>query len=200
MDMTYALSFTRRAIQAGHPEDITHVAVRPAKHDPRVDAAMYANLVFKGQESQRIASRIYVDMDRAWAACGTVPRFWELPSIEVETEDAIIFFYNLMMPHLYHYISILEKKTGKVSYVKQYSGGPLWGNVTTSNGGKGGHSSWSTYRWQLEAFVDAVRGKTPAYWISGKESVTQMEVIDSLYKAAGLPVRPTNWGTWEKTG
>lgn len=192
--MTYALSFTRQALHAKHPEQIQSATTRPLLRDPRVDSAMYANMTFRGSEEQLVSSRIYTDMARSYVG-GVLPRFWELPSIEVETEDAIIYFYNAMMPHLYHYIAITEKRSGRTKYVKQYSGGPLWGNVITSNGRKGGSSSWSTYRWQLESFVDAVRGRMPAYWIPGEESVTQMEVIDSLYLAAGLPIRPGSGST-----
>ncbi|GIK07396.1 hypothetical protein Aspvir_003059 [Aspergillus viridinutans] len=190
MDMTYALSFTRFALHAQLPQEIISVSVRPSQDDPRVDAAMYAHIDFQGPDGNPVHSRVYTDMAREKVA-GVIPRVWELPSIEVETEKAIVYFYNAMMPHLYHYISITDKSTGKVSYKKQYSGGPLWGNVVTSTGAKGGNPHWSTYRWQLEAFVDAVKGKTPAYWVSGEESIWQMESIDSLYKAANLPVRPS---------
>jgi hypothetical protein len=58
-----------------------------------------------------------------------------------------------------------------------------------TTGGKGGKSYWSTYRWQLEAFVDAVRGEALAYWIPSEESIIQMETIDAIYRAAELPVR-----------
>lgn len=190
MDMTYALSFTRFALHAQTPSQITSSVTRPLKADPRVDEAMYAHLVFDGVKGHKIHSRIYTDMARKMACGGLVPRFWELPSIEVETERAIIYYFNAMMPHVYHYISITDKTTGKTRYVKQYSGGPLWGERVTSAGAKGGKSTWSTYRWQLEAFVDAVRGDTPAYWVSGDESVWQMESLDAMYQAAGLPVRP----------
>ena len=188
MDLTYALNFTRQALHARHPVEIQSVTTRPACQDPRIDEAMFSVLTFRGPEDQLVSSRIYTDMSRAYVA-GAIPRFWELPSIEVEADGAIVYFYNALMPHLYHYISITEKRTGHTSYVKQYSGGPLWGNVTTSTGEKGGNSSWSTFRWQLEAFVEAVRGRTPAYWIPSEESVAQMEVIDSCYRAARLPVR-----------
>ncbi|PKX91001.1 Gfo/Idh/MocA family protein [Aspergillus novofumigatus IBT 16806] len=171
MDMTYALSFTRYALHAQLPQEIISVSVRPSKDDPRVDAAMYAHIDFQGPDGNPVHSRVYTDMAREKVA-GVIPRVWELPSIEVETEKAIIYYYNAMMPHLYHYISIQDKTTGK-------------------HGEKGGNPHWSTYRWQLEAFVDAVKGKTPAYWVSGEESIWQMESIDSLYKAANLPVRPS---------
>lgn len=114
---------------------------------------------------------------------------WELPSIEVETDSAVLFFYNFLQPHLYHFLSVTDKRSGETVYKKQYAGGPLWGNITVSTGQKGGHPAWSSFRWQLEAFVDAVSGKTPAYWVAAQESVWNMESVDAVYSAAGLPVR-----------
>ncbi|KAE8395731.1 hypothetical protein BDV23DRAFT_80603 [Aspergillus alliaceus] len=101
MDMTYALSFTRYAIRAQQPKTINPVTARLSSDDQRVDAAMYAYLTFIGPQNTEVHSQIYTDMEREWIG-SFVPRFWELPSIEVETERAIIFFYNAMMPHLYH--------------------------------------------------------------------------------------------------
>lgn len=190
MDMTYAISFTRYALHAQIPQSIASVSVRPSHNDPRVDEAMYAHLDFEGPSGNQVHSRVYTDMARHRIAY-LIPRIWEWPSIEVETEKAIVHFYNAMMPHLYHYITVIEKETGQVRYLKQYSGGPFWGNVITSTGEKGGNQYWSTYRWQLEAFVDAVKGKTPAFWVANQESVWQMETIDAMYQAAGLPVRPS---------
>lgn len=46
-----------------------------------------------------------------------------------------------------------------------------------------------TYRYQLEAFRDAVREGAPV--LTGPaDSVANMEVIDAVYEAAGLPLRP----------
>lgn len=190
MDMTYALSFTRYALQTGHPKIIHSVTMRPHAQDPRVDEAMYAYLTFPASKSVGggdVQSQIYTDMARSWVG-RIVPKFWELPSIEVETEKAVIYFYNAMMPHLYHYISVLEKDSGKLEYWRQYAGGPVWGGVETT-GGVGGRKGWSTYRWQLEAFVERIRGGEPPCWVDNWDSVVQMEVIDELYRAAGMPVR-----------
>lgn len=90
---------------------------------------------------------------------------------------------------VYHYIAITEKSTGKTEYKKLYSGGPIWGDVETS-GGKGGKSFWSTYRYQLEAFVSKLQGKEPACWVTGEESINQMKTIDQIYEAAGMTLRP----------
>ena len=40
------------------------------------------------------------------------------------------------------------------------------------------------YRYQLEAFVDKVRGRTPQYWPSREDSVNQMRLIDQIYEKA----------------
>lgn len=188
MDATYALSFTRYALRAALPEKILSAVARPYDKDPRVDAAMNATILFKDQQGQSVHSRVYTDIARSWIG-GVVPRVWELPQIEVETEKAVILFYNAMMPHLYHYIAITEKSTGKTEYKKLYSGGPIWADVQTS-GGKGGKSFWSTYRYQLEAFVSKLQGKEPACWVTGEESINQMKTIDQIYQAAGMTVRP----------
>ncbi|TFK66147.1 NAD(P)-binding protein, partial [Pluteus cervinus] len=121
MDDTYVLSFTRFALNAGSPHHVITAKARLDKDDPRVDAAMNSTLLFessvnapKGEEYE-VHCSIYTDFQRAWAF-HLIPRVWELPSIKVETEKKIIFFYNAMMPHLYHFISITDKKTGKTQY------------------------------------------------------------------------------------
>jgi predicted dehydrogenase len=46
-----------------------------------------------------------------------------------------------------------------------------------------------TYQYQLEAFRDAVREGAPV--LTGPaDSVANMEVVDAVYEAAGLPLRP----------
>ncbi|KAI0008429.1 NAD binding oxidoreductase [Xylariaceae sp. FL0662B] len=191
MDCTYALSFTRYALHAGRPMKILSAVARPREKDRRVDEAMNVTMLLRDQRGDLVHSRVYTDLARGYLG-GLVPRFWELPSIEVETDKAVIYFYNAMMPHLYHYISVADKATGAVTTHKQYAGGPLWGDVVTSNGVKGGSATWSTYRWQLEAFVDKIRGRDPVAWVTNEDSIAQMEVIDACYEQAGLGKRSTN--------
>ncbi|KAF3483533.1 NAD binding oxidoreductase [Arthroderma uncinatum] len=187
MDECYALSFTRYALHNERPKQILSAAARPSKDDGRVDAAMHALLLFEDDNGNPITSRIYTDLSRSRLG-GVLPRVWELPSIEVETDAAIIYFYNAMMPHIYHYISITDKRTGITEYKTQSSGGPIWGDRWTT-GGKGGKSYWSTYRWQLEAFMERVRDKEPICWVPSEDTVIHMECIDEIYKKAGMPIR-----------
>ncbi|EON66977.1 NAD binding Rossmann fold oxidoreductase [Coniosporium apollinis CBS 100218] len=189
MDCTYALSFTRYALHAETPVKVLSAVARPYEKDERVDAGMHTTLLFKDKRGDIVQSRVYTDLARSWVS-GFIPRAWEFPAIEVETDKAVIYFYNAMMPHLYHYISVTEKATGKTTVKKQYKGGPKWGDVETS-GGKGGRPSWSTYRYQMEAFVDRIKGKEPACWVPNEDSIAQMESIDAVYEHSGLGKRPS---------
>lgn len=38
------------------------------------------------------------------------------------------------------------------------------------------------YRYQLEAFVDKVKGRTPQIWISEADSLANMKAIESVYE------------------
>lgn len=182
MDMTYAVSFTRFALEAGTPKQVLSAKASTAE-DPRVDSAMHATLLFETSDGYDVHSDIYTDMNRSWYM-GLVPRLWELPSIRVETETHTIYFYNAMLPHIYHFIAITDKVGGRTTYEKWYTGGPQWDDR--------GEAYWSTYRYQLEAFVDKLRGREPAHWVTNEESVMQMKTIDAIYEKCGLPLRPTS--------
>ncbi|KAL1843433.1 hypothetical protein VTK73DRAFT_2851 [Phialemonium thermophilum] len=90
---------------------------------------------------------------------------------------------SFMMPHIYHYIQITDKRTGQSHSQKHYSFGPAWGPRS--------EPWWSTYRYQLEAFVDKVTGKEPVHWISAEDSVAQMRTLDAIYEKSGLGKRPS---------
>ncbi|KDQ59480.1 hypothetical protein JAAARDRAFT_191996 [Jaapia argillacea MUCL 33604] len=180
MDMTYVISATRYFLGAGAAKEVVYATARPLQEDNRIDEAMDALLKFEVDAGQVVQSHIWTDMNRANVGF-LIPRVWELPSIEIETEHAIIYYYNFMMPHLYHYITIYDKRTKITTTQKHYSGGPLWGTR--------GEKWWSTYRYQLEAFVDKVRGKQPVHWVTLESSIAQMETIDAVYEKSGLGKR-----------
>ncbi|KAF4636108.1 hypothetical protein G7Y89_g1969 [Cudoniella acicularis] len=55
-----------------------------------------------------------------------------------------------------------------------------------------GEDWWMSYRYQLEEFVNRVKGRQTQYWISGEDSVNQMKMIDMAYEKSGLGLRPTS--------
>lgn len=191
MDMSDAVSFTRYVLHAELPEEVLQANATPAGFDPRVDVEMNATLRYKrpgmyaraGLDKTEVHSTIFTSLVRPWKF-GFIPPIWNLPTITVETDKAEIVLYNAMMPHLYHYIGIKDKLTGNWRYEKYYKGGPLWKDR--------GETYWSTYRYQLEAFVDLLRGREPVWWIDNGDSVLQMKTIDEIYRKSGMPIRPTN--------
>jgi hypothetical protein len=44
-----------------------------------------------------------------------------------------------------------------------------------------GHSS-HRYRYQLEAFIDKLRGRTPEHWHDAQDSISNIEWIEAVYK------------------
>jgi predicted dehydrogenase len=52
---------------------------------------------------------------------------------------------------------------------------------------------WSSYRHQLEQFVNRVRGdKGSGLWVDYEDSIAQARMIDMAYEKSGLPLRPTS--------
>ena len=51
---------------------------------------------------------------------------------------------------------------------------------------------WMSYRYQLEEFVNRVKGRPTQYWVEGQDSWDQMKMIDMAYKKSGLGLRPTS--------
>jgi hypothetical protein len=51
------------------------------------------------------------------------------------------------------------------------------------------------YRYQLEAFVDKLRGRDPEHWFDAQDSIANMEWIEAMYKEVGhiLFPSPFNW-------
>ncbi|KAF9477071.1 putative NAD binding Rossmann fold oxidoreductase [Pholiota conissans] len=189
ISMASVIGLTRYVLHGSTPDSILQAAATISREEPRVDSSMLATMRFKlpgidkRSEQSNVFSTIFTDMARR-PAYGLVPRVWELPSIRVETDLAEIYFYNAVTPHIYHYIAITIKETGKTSYESVYQGGPLWKDR--------GKAFWSADRYQLEAFVDKIRGRRPVWWIDGEDSVAQMRTVDAIYRASGLPLRPTS--------
>jgi predicted dehydrogenase len=69
--------------------------------------------------------------------------------------------------------------------------------IRTGSGTKTEHlGTRSSYLYQLEAFIDALRGGTPMP-TGPDDAVATAQLIDSCYRAAGLPLRPRMAATAE---
>ncbi|TAQ90212.1 hypothetical protein B7494_g1502 [Chlorociboria aeruginascens] len=173
MDMTYVVSATRYFLDAGASNEVIAAKARPMKKDKRVDESIEATLNFMSH-GKTVTADIFTDMNLGNIGHIT-PRLADMPSIKIELEKATIYYYNFMMPHLYHYIEVTEKTTGAKHSQKHYNFGPKWGTRSEP--------------YQLEAFIDKLQGNEQVHWITPESSIMQMETIDAIYVKAGLPKR-----------
>lgn len=98
---------------------------------------------------------------------GFIPRFPNTGFV-VECERGRLEMLNHVIPTIYHYISV--KNNGLGARVEKVYKGP----------GKG-EEWWLTYRHQLEALVDKLRGREPETWLTKEDSVQTMEWIEKVY-------------------
>ncbi|KAI0341084.1 NAD-P-binding protein [Trametopsis cervina] len=163
-----------RYITSSNPVEI--VSAKAVKHvrDDQTDRQMAVTYSFPSS----ISASSLVDMQApGWGPFGLIPQMLG-NSMTIKLEGGEIYHYGLTLPHLYHKIKVTPKN-GKARVEKAY--------VFKSGLGQ---SWWSSYRYQLEAFVNQLQGRTPHAWRSAEDSITQMELIEQIYKKSGLPVRP----------
>lgn len=104
-----------------------------------------------------------------------IPRFPQASAV-IKCEGGEVEMSNFLMPILYHSITVRTRETkGKgmktrVEKVYKYPEGT----------GKG-EEWWTTYRYQLEAFVDRVKGTTPKTWVEKEDSIANIEWIEAIY-------------------
>jgi predicted dehydrogenase len=221
MDLgTYTIS-ALRGIFRHDPTRCTSATARlvPAPFDQRCESAMEATYDFPnngvGKMAADLAGRVKYEKGKggwwAWLFNGWPDLRTDLPpwvSVKMRAEHSAegdnsvtkqkeITFHNFMGPHGGHRIETNTTITyrnaqGKVFDVKkqvetkkQY----VW--PEGKGGGVTGEEFWTTYRYQLEAFVDRVKGRNGSgVWLDGEDSIAQMEVIDRTYEKAGLAIRP----------
>lgn len=113
-----------------------------------------------------------------------------------------IRFVNFVMPSYVHSITVddefaVRKIGGAGTPRKTWTESKTLHAYTWREAGledceaRPGEPHWSTYRYQLEQFVNRVRGRPTTEWVEGDDSVATMRMIDMAYDAAKLPLRPT---------
>ncbi|KAF9463338.1 NAD(P)-binding protein [Collybia nuda] len=139
----------------------------------KVDQRFTATLAF----SNDIIGEIHSDLNES-RILGVIPRIPNLRAT-VRCEGGTVEIYNYIVPSYYHYITVVP--AGKPRRVeKAYS----------FNGTAKGEDWWSTYRYQMEAFVDKVQGRTPQTWLKPQETIDNMKCIEAIYTKDGFGIRP----------
>ncbi|EIN09608.1 NAD(P)-binding protein [Punctularia strigosozonata HHB-11173 SS5] len=142
-----------------------------------VDKGMSATLAFPNDVAASI--RCHFGMPPAY---GFIPRMPVL-SLKAECEGGELTLSNFVLPTLWHSITVSKREgRGRVTRTEK---------AYTFKDGIG-EPWWTTYRYQLEAFVDKLKGRNPHYWMTGEDSVANMEWIERVYEKSGLGSRPAS--------
>jgi len=217
MDLGGYMVLSLRQMLGTEPDECIEATPRimPEGFDQNCDQAMKAKWRFPngaiGEIEADLASRGGYPL--AWLTSGVpsmrLPKCYAVHREVAVKDDGLtedqehvyvktITFWTHMFPQFWHRIDISEKhiirnvtdkkiiKTWtETSYKKAYT----W-DVGSKNSGE---VYWSTYRHQLEQFVNRIKGRAGSgIWMDGEDSIKQMEVVDGVYKKAGLPIRPTS--------
>ncbi|TFK74985.1 NAD(P)-binding protein [Pluteus cervinus] len=181
MDMGCYTMSCSRYLMCANPTSVlstTHEVYPPS---PKVDRRTVAMLAFPQDVTATITCDLAVPL-----SLGFVPTLPQI-SVKVEAEKGTLDMLNFIVPTMYHSISISPRQENAASrkrMVKAYQ----FTDVGMED--KGDKPWWSTYRYQLEAFVDRVKGRTPQTWIEKDDSIANMEWIERVYEKTGLGSRP----------
>lgn len=158
-------SVTEASFNAYRPKNV------PSDYVPNVDRRVTATLAL----GNGATGQLTVDLS-------SPPKYGILPdysiSFKVEGSIGSVEMSNFVLASLLHSITVKIKgghgRTEKV-YKPKEGKGEEW---------------WTTYRYQLEALVDKIRGREPNVWLGKEESVATMEWIEKIYEKLGLESRP----------
>jgi hypothetical protein len=142
-------------------------------------------------------------IDRALPCVVVVHRGVALQDARKDEREVVrtrkVKFVNFVQPAYFHSIEIedsferREKGSAKVM-IKSWTERKTVKAYTFAEAGVEGpgEAFWTTWRHQLEVFVDAVRGREVARWVGPEDSIRTIRMIDMAYAASGLPARPAS--------
>ncbi|KAG6902581.1 hypothetical protein C0995_014588 [Termitomyces sp. Mi166 len=154
-------------------------AKSPASFKPNIDRSITATLALPDNATASLKCDLAMPLKY-----GLLPPM-PLVNATITLEGGKIEVYNFVMPTLYHSIKVTTKdnkvtKT-RVEKVYTFADGKMEGK---------GEAWWTTYRFQLEAFVDRIKGRTPQTWVDREDSIVNMHWIEQIYTKTGLGSRP----------
>jgi predicted dehydrogenase len=142
----------------------------PSDFVPNVDRATAATLSLPND----IVATLNCDLGTPHYL-GFIPHMPKI-GVVVECEGGEIKMFNFVAPTYYHWITVHTRDGTKQNSRTE----KVYKFVDAGVDAKG-EEWWTTYRYQLEAFVDRLKGRTPQAWIDEKDSVANMEWIEKIY-------------------
>lgn len=145
-----------------------------------VDRSVNATFSF---DDKSIIGTIHGDL-AAPLTLGFIPGFPQM-NASIQCEMGEIQVWNYVMPTLFHSITVTKGK-GKgskpdsldLAQTKRVEKVYKWRDVGVDAHGE---DWWTTYRYQLEAFVDRVKGREPQTWVGRENAVDNLHWMEEVY-------------------
>lgn len=168
-----------RYLSSSNPESVlgaAHDVYMPPKAGPaflpRVDQGTRASLGLPGDVTASLMCNMR--MPFRYGVIPTMPRV----SAKVQCDGGEVELFNFVAPTFYHSITVRRYRGGtRVEKAYTFREGGMEGK---------GEAWWTTYRYQLEAFVDRVKGREAQTWLGRSDAVGNMEWIEKVYEKVCL--------------
>ncbi|OTA95152.1 hypothetical protein M434DRAFT_394053 [Hypoxylon sp. CO27-5] len=190
-------------------EECEECITQSAAYDSKCDRLFKARYRFPGGGRGEMEGDLKAPLDRLSPDIHVTHKPVVVSGAEAGVKDSageeivrtrIVKFSTYVQPAILHSIQVIDefrtRKAGDLSgkTIKE------WGHDKTIKAysfreagiDQPGESHWPTYRYQLEQFVNKVRGREVRQWVDGIDSINTMKMIDMAYTAAKLPLRPTS--------
>jgi len=218
MDLGHYTLSALRGVFGTEPTEVTSATPRliHAPHDQRCDQAMEATYTFPNGGTGHVSADLgarggywfpwltsnwpsFRDL-LAWISVTLHPEDLGVEGGLQKSSQKVLIFSGFMSPHAYHRIDITttitlrDPTSGKIFKQEKKTEHKTAYKWTDGMGGEERGQDWSTsYRYQLEEFVNRVKGREGSgAWVDGEESIKQMEATDRTYEKAGMSIRPTS--------
>lgn len=214
LDLGTYVMYVIRQVVGTEPEECTKCIVRtPPPPYELCDEAAKATFRFPGgiigeAEMDMRASITTFPLFKITVVHKEVPVEDEtLPRGHSKTRIRKLVLNNFLVAAFWHRIDIenefIIRKTNDGSVVKRWTKKTTEKIYTFADVGinQPSEPSWTSYRHQLEQFVNHIRGREGSgLWVSGEDSLAQAKMIDMAYEKSGLPIRPTSKFRLEENG
>ncbi|KAF4610504.1 hypothetical protein D9613_006682 [Agrocybe pediades] len=155
-----------RYLTGSEPTGVGSVAYTPSPKAKNMDKTADGVLEFPGEVTAAFSTDISLEIK-----LGFIPQFDF--SLVVECEEGSINLSNYMIPQIYHSLTV-TKSNGQKRVEKVYK--------PASGSGAHGEEWWSTFRYQLKAFVQKIRGGSPLEWVKKEDSVAILVWLQKIYE------------------
>jgi len=189
----YTLSMLRYITGADPTKIISAKADMDPKY-PQIDTGTTATLSFPSpggstEPADGLTGTLYAHF-RLPPVLGFLPQ-WSKVFVRVTGTRGTVELNNFPCPWLYHSITIesSEHEGGRMRKRTEKQYGNLGWTTQVSSCFR--HLLFDVngyvcrYRYQLEAFIDKLRGRNPEHWYDAQDSITNMQWIEAIYKEVG---------------